>query len=318
MVALPTDVARSGKSARSAFETVFRSMVSVLERSLTQNGRPRRATAQGIASLCIGGMVVARAPVDRTLADELRDACMSVALDLGGWHHQHKSKNAKSKAAAASAKYWHSREQYSVSLAALKYDQPLGRCPPFPCRSSRLFYAQSRSKGSIPMRRLLLLSFGCSSSPFRRAPSPSTPPSGIPISAWVVPGTSTRTASAALSPITPTGGSVSSATSTANHASPGGFSLNTYTHTYLVGPRVSLRNPSKFNPFAQFLIGGSRLTAGSGGGSSNQFAYSFGGGVDVGLLPHLALRPQLDYVGLRNSGQTVNCTRLSLGFVVHF
>ncbi len=100
------------------------------------------------------------------------------------------------------------------------------------------------------------------------------------------------------------------------HASPGGVSLNTY--TYLFGPRVSLRNPFKFNPFAQFLIGGSRLTAGSGGGSSNQFAYSFGGGVDVGLLPHLALRPQLDYVGLRNSGQTANCTRLSLGFVVHF
>jgi len=34
MVALPTDVARSGKSARGAFEAVFRSMVSVLERSL--------------------------------------------------------------------------------------------------------------------------------------------------------------------------------------------------------------------------------------------------------------------------------------------
>jgi len=31
-----------------------------------------------------------------------------------------------------------------------------------------------------------------------------------------------------------------------------------------------------------------------------------------------ALRPQLDYVGLPNSGQTTNCTRLSLGFVVHF
>ncbi len=104
MVALPTDVARSGKSARSAFETVFRSMVSVLERSLTQNGRPRRATAQSIASLCIGGMVVARALVDRTLADELRDACMSVALDLGGWTKATKSRNGKSKAAAASAK----------------------------------------------------------------------------------------------------------------------------------------------------------------------------------------------------------------------
>jgi hypothetical protein len=100
------------------------------------------------------------------------------------------------------------------------------------------------------------------------------------------------------------------------HASPGGVSLNTY--TYLFGPRVSLRNPSKFSPFAHFLLGGSRLTAGSGGGSSNQFAHSFGGGVDIGLLPHLALRPQLDYVGLRNSGQTANCTRLSVGFVVHF
>src|SRR6266478_4354847 len=104
MVAVPTDVARSGKSARSAFETVFRSMVSVLERSLTQNGRPRRATAQGIASLCIGGMVVARALVDPALADELRDAYMSVALNLGGWSKRMKSTNGKSKAAAASAR----------------------------------------------------------------------------------------------------------------------------------------------------------------------------------------------------------------------
>lgn len=100
------------------------------------------------------------------------------------------------------------------------------------------------------------------------------------------------------------------------HASPGGVSLNTY--TYLFGPRLYLRNPTTVTPFAQVLFGGSRLTAGSGGGSSNQFAYSFGGGVDIGLFPHLALRPQLDYVGLRNSGQTANCTRASLGFVVHF
>jgi hypothetical protein len=100
------------------------------------------------------------------------------------------------------------------------------------------------------------------------------------------------------------------------HASPGGVSFNTY--TYLFGPRVSLRSSSKYSPFAQFLLGGSRFAVGSGGGSSNQFAYSFGGGVDVGLLAHLALRPQLDYIGLRSSGQTANCTRLSVGFVVHF
>jgi hypothetical protein len=100
------------------------------------------------------------------------------------------------------------------------------------------------------------------------------------------------------------------------HASPLGVSLNTY--TFLFGPRLTLRNPSKFNPFVQGLLGGSRLTAGGGGGSSNQFAYSVGGGVDIGLLPHLAFRPQLDYIGLNTTGSHTNCTRVSAGFVVHF
>lgn len=97
MTALPTDVARSGKSAKRAFETVFKAMVSVLERSSIENGRPRPATAQAIAALCVGGMVVARALVHRTLADELRDACMAVALDLGGWEKKAKSKNGNSR-----------------------------------------------------------------------------------------------------------------------------------------------------------------------------------------------------------------------------
>ena len=54
MVALPTDVARSGRTARVAFATVFSAMVSVLERSLKHKGRSRQATAQAIAALCIG------------------------------------------------------------------------------------------------------------------------------------------------------------------------------------------------------------------------------------------------------------------------
>ncbi len=85
MVALPTDVGRSGEVARRAFETVFKAMVNVLERSMAQNGRRRRSTAQAIAALSIGGMIVARTIVDRAHADELRAACMAVALDLGGW-----------------------------------------------------------------------------------------------------------------------------------------------------------------------------------------------------------------------------------------
>jgi TetR/AcrR family transcriptional regulator, transcriptional repressor for nem operon len=90
MVALPTDVARSGISAKRAFETVFKAMVSVLERSLVQKGRNRRIAAQSIAALSIGGMVVARTMVDRELADELRAACTTVALEIGGWKPKHK------------------------------------------------------------------------------------------------------------------------------------------------------------------------------------------------------------------------------------
>jgi len=100
------------------------------------------------------------------------------------------------------------------------------------------------------------------------------------------------------------------------HASPSGVSVNTY--TYLFGPRLSFRNPSHITPFVQGLIGGSRLTLGSAGGSNSQFAYSFGGGVDFGILPHLAFRPQLDYVGLDTPGSRTNCTRVSAGLVVHF
>jgi opacity protein-like surface antigen len=100
------------------------------------------------------------------------------------------------------------------------------------------------------------------------------------------------------------------------HASPGGVSLDTY--TFLFGPRLNMHNPTKITPFVQFLAGAGHLTAGDGGGSNTNFAYSVGGGVDFGVLPHLAVRPQIDYVGLHNSGGTANCTRISVSAVVHF
>jgi TetR/AcrR family transcriptional repressor of nem operon len=85
MVALPTDVSRSGQKAKRAFEAVFAGMVSVLERSLRKGGQDPHVMAQAVAALCVGGMVVARAMENRKSADALRDACMSVALNLGGW-----------------------------------------------------------------------------------------------------------------------------------------------------------------------------------------------------------------------------------------
>jgi TetR/AcrR family transcriptional repressor of nem operon len=85
MVALPSDVTRCDANAKSAFQVVFLAMVSVLERSMQANGRDRHVKAQAMAALCVGGMVVARAIENRGSADKLRDACMKVAVDLGGW-----------------------------------------------------------------------------------------------------------------------------------------------------------------------------------------------------------------------------------------
>ena len=97
MVALPSDVTRSGESAKRAFETIFKAMVSVLERSIPENGSPRHVAAQASAALCVGGMVVARAMLDREAADELRDSCMNVALQLGGWDKKRNAADGKSK-----------------------------------------------------------------------------------------------------------------------------------------------------------------------------------------------------------------------------
>src|SRR5690242_14395029 len=57
MVALPSDVARSDKKVKAAFETVFNAMVTVLGRDVRNSSQPRENTAMAIAALCIGGMV---------------------------------------------------------------------------------------------------------------------------------------------------------------------------------------------------------------------------------------------------------------------
>ncbi|MGB7727573.1 MAG: TetR/AcrR family transcriptional regulator [Candidatus Acidiferrum sp.] len=97
MVALPSDVSRNGKNVKVAFETVFRAMVSILERSSTVQDEKRRRNSQATAALCVGGMVVARALEDPELADELRAACMEIALELGGWGKNNRAKNEKPK-----------------------------------------------------------------------------------------------------------------------------------------------------------------------------------------------------------------------------
>lgn len=102
------------------------------------------------------------------------------------------------------------------------------------------------------------------------------------------------------------------------HASPFGVGLNTT--TFMVGPRFSARSRSKLTPFVQALIGGAHMTAGVSGFSSSvtPFAMSAGGGLDLQLAPHVALRPQVDFIALRSHGETLNSGRASFGIVFRF
>ena len=104
----------------------------------------------------------------------------------------------------------------------------------------------------------------------------------------------------------------------AYHASPFGVSANTY--TFLVGPRFSYRHSERVAPFAQVLVGGAHLTAGASGisTSTSGFAWSAGGGIDLGLSRHLAFRPQFDYIGIHAARGTLNSARASARIVYRF
>jgi TetR/AcrR family transcriptional regulator, transcriptional repressor for nem operon len=117
MIALPTDVARSGIVARKAFERVFEAMVSLLERSTTNDRQSRRSTAHAIAALCIGGMVVSRALVNKAHADELRESCLIAALRLGGWSMPSNVKETPSTRRGRSARSYQSVRSNAKSRA---------------------------------------------------------------------------------------------------------------------------------------------------------------------------------------------------------
>jgi TetR/AcrR family transcriptional regulator, transcriptional repressor for nem operon len=85
LIGFPSQVLQKEPRVRQAFETVLKVMIDVFEQALQRNGQTARNRARAIAALCVGGMVLARSMEDRTLADELREAAMDVALSLGPW-----------------------------------------------------------------------------------------------------------------------------------------------------------------------------------------------------------------------------------------
>ena len=85
LIVFPTDFLRKEERVRQAFETVLKVMIDVFEQALGRDGQMARYRAHAIATLCVGGMVLARSIEDRVLANELRDAATGIALSLGQW-----------------------------------------------------------------------------------------------------------------------------------------------------------------------------------------------------------------------------------------
>jgi opacity protein-like surface antigen len=92
--------------------------------------------------------------------------------------------------------------------------------------------------------------------------------------------------------------------------------------TFLFGPRLTLIR-RKAEPFVHGLLGVARSSfdfSGSGitgSGDNNAFAFALGGGVDVKVHKNFAIRVgQLDYLGVRGGGGTLNSFRYSAGVVI--
>lgn len=98
------------------------------------------------------------------------------------------------------------------------------------------------------------------------------------------------------------------------HLSQFGVRANTY--TFLAGPRFSANRGKSISPFVQALVGGDRITL--EGGSAHGFSWSTGGGVDMSVSRHVAIRPQFDYIGLRFANSTVHTARASVSIVFRF
>lgn len=117
------------------------------------------------------------------------------------------------------------------------------------------------------------------------------------------------------------------------------LNANGTAYTFLVGPRLSFRNTTRFTPFAQVLVGGIHASEVDAAGClgttdciplpiQNAFAAVAGGGLDFRLTRHFSLRPiQAEYmmtrfadvaVGSPGTATTENDLRLSSGIVLAF
>lgn len=97
------------------------------------------------------------------------------------------------------------------------------------------------------------------------------------------------------------------------------------TNSYLFGPRFSLRRNKRVTPFAHALFGVSHVKSEAvelGQAftfSDTSFGMALGGGLDVTVSDHLAIRViQADYLRTRFFNQTQNEGRIAVGVVLRF
>jgi opacity protein-like surface antigen len=107
------------------------------------------------------------------------------------------------------------------------------------------------------------------------------------------------------------------------------FGTNTTTFTYLFGPQFTYRGNEHVTPFFHVLLGGAHQSSSqsSSQGSSvsgistsaNAFAFAPGGGLDVNVSPHIAIRvAQVDYLLTKfkdDEDNRQNNVRVSAGIV---
>lgn len=86
LVGLSTGVARSNGVVKAAYREVAQSMIEVFKANL--EGRAARDQAMVLVSLCVGGMVLARALDDQDLADDFLATAHRHALKTTGWRNR--------------------------------------------------------------------------------------------------------------------------------------------------------------------------------------------------------------------------------------
>jgi hypothetical protein len=98
----------------------------------------------------------------------------------------------------------------------------------------------------------------------------------------------------------------------------GEFPVSSHVYSYVFGPRLNLHNATPFTPFAEALFGGAHASFSNtdlGSFSQNAFQGNFGGGVDISLGGHWAIRPKADYVLTHFGGRAQNNAAVSVAIV---